>query len=205
MINVDIHEPVDIIERLRKSIDVSVSNLTPGDYVLGNIAIERKTLSDFFQSLAQKRLFEQLSRLKSCYPVCFLILEVYDFAHIANYRAFYGAIIHIMLEMNIRILFTQNKEQTAEVILLLAGKASDSQYSLQHKRKEIRWTERKHQILEAIPNIGKKKADLLLKHFSAPSAVFTANEKELRKVIGIGKKTARNIKELLGEAQEKKS
>ena len=97
MIHVNVHEPIEIINYLRTAAKVEVSNFTPGDYCIGNIGIERKTLNDFLQSLVQKRLQEQLRRLKSCYQVCFLIVEVFDLRYFQNIHTIYGALLSIIL------------------------------------------------------------------------------------------------------------
>ena len=60
---IDVNEPGDIPERLRAlGVDFEIKRIAPGDYVLGPVGIERKTLADFFNSLVRKRLFEQGER-----------------------------------------------------------------------------------------------------------------------------------------------
>src|SRR3989442_9162291 len=72
---VDSNEPRDIPERLRElGVDIEVQKIAPGDYVLGPVGIERKTLSDFFNSMVRKRLFEQVRRLRDAYPQPLVIL-----------------------------------------------------------------------------------------------------------------------------------
>jgi len=62
---VDSNEPEDIPERLRElGVEIEVRKIAPGDYVLGPVGIERKTLYDFFNSMVRKRLFEQVQRLR---------------------------------------------------------------------------------------------------------------------------------------------
>ncbi len=53
------------------------------------------------------------------------------------------------------------------------------------------------EVLAAIPNLGMKKAQLLLEHFGTVAAVLCANENELSKVEGIGPATASTIQEIL--------
>src|SRR3990172_3370117 len=73
---VEANEPRAIHDRLVELGGSAVrGKITPGDYVCGEIGIERKTLQDFFASLIRKRLFEQLRRLREAYPVALLILE----------------------------------------------------------------------------------------------------------------------------------
>ena len=73
---VDSNEPEDIPDRLRElGVDVEIQKIAPGDYVLGPVGIERKTLTDFFNSLVRKRLFEQVQRLKDAYPQALVLLD----------------------------------------------------------------------------------------------------------------------------------
>lgn len=53
------------------------------------------------------------------------------------------------------------------------------------------------EVLAAIPNLGTKKAQLLLEHFGTIAAVLCAGQKELAKVKGIGPATAAKIDEIL--------
>ncbi len=225
MIHINVHEPQEIMDLLRAKSgeqSISIQNFTPGDYLIGNIAIERKTIGDFLGSLAQGRLFEQLQRLKSCYPVSFLLVEAFDLTHFQNPKAIYGALLHIMLEMNIKIIFTQSKEQTADVLLLLAGRKmagrkntaaentektiqasavhtnreKDAHAEVMRRKKQMQFHRRQREALESIPLVGKQKAKLLLEKFGSLQGVFTASRSELRKVPGIGRKAAANIKKM---------
>ncbi len=204
MIQINIHEPQEIIDLLRSKAgeqNVSIGNFTPGDYLIGNMAVERKTIGDFLGSLAQGRLFEQLQRMKSCYPVSFLLVEAFDLAHFQKPKAIYGALLHIMLAMNIKVIFTQSKEQTAEVLLLLAGRKNAAAKSTGEtipagKKKQMFFSRQQLEALESIPLVGKQKAKLLLEKFGSLQGVFTASRSELRKIPGIGRKAAANIKKM---------
>src|SRR5438093_2982165 len=73
---VDSNEPEDIPERLRElGVEIEVRKIAPGDYVLGPVGIERKTLYDFFNSMVRKTLFEQVQRLRDAYPQPHVYLE----------------------------------------------------------------------------------------------------------------------------------
>ncbi|MGI0150042.1 MAG: ERCC4 domain-containing protein, partial [Thermoplasmata archaeon] len=83
---VDVNEPDDIPHRLRQlGVDIEVQRIAPGDYVLGPVGIERKTLTDFFNSLVRKRLFEQVQRLRDAYPQPLLVLEG-DLSEISTFK-----------------------------------------------------------------------------------------------------------------------
>ena len=53
------------------------------------------------------------------------------------------------------------------------------------------------EVLAAIPNLGMKKAQLLLEHFGTVATVLCASQSELAKVEGIGPATASTIEEIL--------
>ncbi len=53
------------------------------------------------------------------------------------------------------------------------------------------------EVLAAIPNLGIKKAQLLLEHFGTVAAVLCASQSQLAKVEGIGPATASTIEEIL--------
>ena len=58
-------------------------------------------------------------------------------------------------------------------------------------------------ILSGLPGISNEKSKALLKRFGTPEKIFTATEKELQSVDGIGKKLAKDIKKVLTKKYEK--
>ncbi|HIQ10110.1 MAG TPA: DEAD/DEAH box helicase, partial [Euryarchaeota archaeon] len=54
-------------------------------------------------------------------------------------------------------------------------------------------------IVESLPFVGPKLAKQLLKHFGTVERVFTASERELATVEGIGQKRAKEIRRVLTE------
>ena len=113
---VDSNEPEDIPERLRElGVEIEVRKIAPGDYVLGPVGIERKTLNDFFNSMVRKRLFEQVQRLRDAYPQPLVILEG-DLAEISTFRspqAILGALLVLETTERVPVLTTADKGQTA--------------------------------------------------------------------------------------------
>ena len=104
---IDSNEPEDIQEKLRGlGVEFEVKKIAPGDYVLGPIGIERKTLSDFFNSMVRKRLFEQVLRLREAYAQPLLILEG-DLAEISTFRhpqSILGAILALETAERVPVL-----------------------------------------------------------------------------------------------------
>ena len=76
MILIDSREKNSLIvsELIEKKHEIKLETLQVGDYIVGDIAIERKTLNDFISSMLSKRLIEQLNNLKQ-FPKQVLILE----------------------------------------------------------------------------------------------------------------------------------
>jgi len=206
MIYVNCHEPKDMVEYLSNSAEVEVKNFTPADYVIGNIGIERKTINDFLSSLIQNRLFEQLSRLKGCYQNCILLIEAFDLSHFSNTNAIYGAILKIIMEMNIKLIFSQTKEQSADILLILHKNVTKQynhkllRYQLKYKKRGIGLAKKQLHMLSSIPNVGTKRAKLLLEKFKSISDIFDAEDKTLLSIEGIGKKTITNIRRMLGKS-----
>jgi len=57
-------------------------------------------------------------------------------------------------------------------------------------------------IVESLPFVGPKLAKELLKHFGTVESVFTASERDLAQVGGIGPKRAKEIRRVLTEPYE---
>lgn len=208
MIYVNCHEPKDIIEYLRNKTEIEVKNFTPADYVIGCIGIERKTIDDFLSSLIEKRLFEQLGRLKYCYENCILLIEAFDLSFF-NTNAIYGAILKIMFAMDIKVIFSQTKKQTSDILCVIKDNFNkkdnvintndkpDTNKLLKNQPKSVSLNRKRLLMLQSIPNIGVKRAKLLLSRFKSIREIIDANEKELSSIEGIGKKTIFGIRKMV--------
>ena len=199
---VDVNEPENLPERLRElGVDLEVRRLAPGDYVLGPIGIERKTLTDFFNSLIRKRLFEQVQRLRDAYPQPLVILEG-DLSEISTFKhpqSVLGALLAIETKERVPILTTADKEQTALLLSILwkGQEKGAPEYGLRHKPKALSLGQRQRFLVEGLPSIGETLARSLLERFGSVRAVFDASEEDLRKVPKIGEVKAAEIVRLL--------
>ena len=204
MIYINSHEPQEIINLLRNKTEICVKNFTPGDYIIGNNGIERKTINDFLSSLVQKRLFEQLTRLKVCYQNCLLIIEAFDLSHFSNTTSIYGVILKLMMDMNIKVIFSQTKEQSADILYILDRRIGNKvynkellNYQLKYKNRDRPLSQKQLLMLQAIPNVGVKRARLLLNKFGRIKDIFEADDKTILSVEGIGNKTIKNLRKML--------
>src|SRR5690242_17624515 len=63
----------EVLRSLGAAVEYRV--LDVADYLIGNYAVERKSVRDFFSSLYSGRLFDQAHRIGEAYQTNFLIVE----------------------------------------------------------------------------------------------------------------------------------
>ncbi len=174
---------------LSKQCEIKFEQLNIADYIINKTAIERKTLSDFINSIFNKRLFNQLIEIKK-YPSYFLIIEgdlekfKQDKSNEKLINPIKGMILSIITRYEIPIIFTKNEKDTASYILLLAKKQKKSQLSTRPTKSTKSKKELQQFILEGFPSIGPATAKKLLKKYSTLKQIFNANEQELKDILG---------------------
>jgi ERCC4-related helicase len=185
-------------------LEVTLKNLEVGDYVLSDrLAIERKTADDFVQSIIdpERNLFRQISDLSRTYDRPVLILEGRDlYTRQMNPASIRGALASIAVDYGVPIIPTENLEETAAVIALLASREhKEGREPKVHGHKTARTLkEQQEYLISAIPSIGPAVAKNLLKHFGSIEKVMTASQEELQQVELVGPKIAERIRELVG-------
>jgi ERCC4-type nuclease len=173
----------------QKDIFLEFKQLPVADFLIRDIAIERKTVSDFLSSMISKRLSRQLEEMKQ-YPKQLLVIEgidersLYSDERGINPNAIRGFLLNIVLEYQVPIIFTKNYEDTASFLVVLARKEKADHISLRAKKKSLNKKEQMQYILEGFPGIGPATAKKLLKHFKSIRNIINAQEEELTKLIG---------------------
>ena len=204
---VDSREPRALVTLLEQiGAEVERRSVTPGDYIISSdCAVERKTISDFMQSMFSGRLFEQVKRLKSSYPKPVLLLEgdvKRELENRKNPRAFWGALMKIELDLAIPTIVTSDILQTAEAIFTLARRlqrnSTVDRFPLRHKPRLLTDKDWQIFVVSGLPGIGDELASRLLNHFGSVRNIFTAPSSELAKVEGLGRIKASRILKLLG-------
>jgi Fanconi anemia group M protein len=185
------------IELKKLGYDVELKELKVADYIVNNVAIERKTVSDFISSMINKRLLRQLEELQQ-YKNKLIIIEGIEEQELYNEdntslhpNAIRGFLLSILLKHNIPIIFTKNAQDTAKFIHVIAKK-QDKEMSFRANKKTLSKKEQLQYILEGFPNIGPKNAKKLLKDFKSIKKIFNATDKQLQD--SIGKKSESIIK-----------
>lgn len=204
---VDVNEPAEVTELLDVlGIEVVRQRLAPADYVVGPIAIERKSVGDFHGSLIQQRLFEQLTRLKETYPPPVALILEGDLSSVNDLRApraFWGALLAIAIELDVRVLPTPSRAGTAELLAVLATRVGRGAggwrqgAGVRYKPVTLTPAEQQKFVVQGLPGIGDTVSHNLLERFGSLRRLFAANERELLRAPGVGKKRAAEISELL--------
>jgi ERCC4-type nuclease len=177
-------------ELIHLGLEVEFKELKVADYLVNDIAIERKTVSDFISSMINKRLAFQLNDLQQ-YENKLLLIEGIEEHDLYNdnqeggvsSNAVRGFLLSIALKHKIPILFTKNEEDTARFINVLARK-KETESSLNVTKKSLNKKEQMQFILEGFPGIGPKTAKKLLQEFHSIKGIVNASEEELNKIIG---------------------
>jgi ERCC4-type nuclease len=172
-------------------IEVEVKELKVADYLVNDVAIERKTVQDFISSMLNKRLANQLQSLQQ-YKNRILIIEGIDEHELYSNEihdtgihpnAIRGFLLSIILGYKTPIIFTKDSEDTAKFISVLS-KRQKKELSLNVSKKNLNKKERMQFILEGFPGIGPKTAKKLLSHFKNLREIFSASSDELTEIIG---------------------
>ena len=179
--------------------------LETGDYIPGKeIAVERKTVSDFLSSLVDGRLSKQLLNMTESYERPVVILEgnhneLFTSRNIHK-NAVIGMLTSIALNYQVPILFTNSESETAQYIYVVAkreqaGKGTDVRLRL--GRKGLSLEEQQRFVVESLPLIGPQMAKKLLKHFGSVKGIVNAQSKEMQEIENMGQKKAKLVRNVL--------
>ncbi|MDR0768118.1 MAG: DEAD/DEAH box helicase [Methanosarcinales archaeon] len=192
-------------------IELKTTKLDVADYVVSDdMAVERKTIADFSSSLigGKRSLFSQLIDLSRAYKKPILIIEGDEDLAVGQMHenSIRGALLSIEIDLNVSIFYTKNEEETALLLKMMAKKEQINEKKTvnPHGKKPAKTThEQQEYILSSISGVGPHAAQILLQEFGSLNHIFNASEEELCRVKGIGKVTAKRIREVV-EAEYKK-
>ena len=187
----DFHEKNSLVisELISLGVQIEFKALPVADFLIGSIAIERKTIPDFISSMLNKRLAKQLEEIKQ-YPSYLLIIEgkeeqeLYSESSGINPNAIRGFLLSILLKEKVPIIFTKNSEDTSRFLFILARKQENPEFSLRAKKIILNKKQKLQFILEGFPQIGPKTAKKLLKKYKTLKNIANADIEELKEIIG---------------------
>ncbi len=201
LIRVDSRErssPIPALLAAFPDVTLSFAALPSADYLLSDdVAVERKTASDFVSSILDRRLFGQTTRMKVLFPRAMLIIEgdLTQVPHSIDMEAIRGALAFLTVREGITVLQLSDAAETAALLRIMARHAQERMgvpVSLREPRPQIEELYAAY-LVEGLPGVGPRRARMLLAHFGSPAAVMCAAAEELSKVPGIGKKSAQRI------------
>lgn len=194
-------------ELARRGATVQPEQLATADYMLSRrVAVERKAVDDFLQSMVDGRLFGQMRQLRA-YLRPLLIVEGDGLLTARNIprAAIYGAMASILVDFGIPILTTKDESETADVLFSIAKREqSDGKrdVAVRHDKVSMSDDERLRFIVEGLPGVSAVLAKRLLERFGTIHALVNASRAELMEVDGVGSKTADEVLRLVHLAYE---
>ncbi|MFH1328044.1 MAG: ERCC4 domain-containing protein [Candidatus Bathyarchaeota archaeon] len=194
-----------IKELIRAGVNVNLTNLTVGDYILSEqIGVERKTIQDFASSIIDKRLFTQAKELSSTYNKPLIIIEGENLFATRNIsvQAIRGAITSMIFDYQIPILTTKDANETALILFSIAKSEQVDRkihVAVRSEKKPLTLAEQQEYLVSGLPNVELTLAKRLLSTFGSVEKVFNATEEELKKVHGVGNIIAEKIKKTITE------
>ncbi len=167
---------------------VAPGQLPAGDYVLSDrLVVERKTGADLAASVKDRRLFEQVERLREAYAAVVLLVEGTPI-HISE-RSWKGALGRVLVT-GVSVLRTDDPRDSAAWLARLyrlEGKGlTRARGAPRPRRPTDDLAAVAEDVLGCLPGVSTVGARRLLAHFGSLAAVFAADEPALRAVAGIG-------------------
>ena len=209
MILVDYREERSgVVEELQRlNAPLKFDKLDVGDYVIGDIGVERKTCSDFVSSIIDKRLFEQARYMLQAFSRPIIVVEG-SITRTLRYRRVgypqvYGAIA-ALVEMGLTVLRTDNQAETAYAIYYFYKRQLTRRDKGYLPPAKIRVLKRSRSLevvqlnlVAMLPGISRELAHRILLYFKTPRRFFKASAAELRRVEGLGSARIAKIVEVL--------
>lgn len=181
-------------------VPLQAAKLPAGDYVLSDrVVVERKSGADLAASIKDRRLFEQIARLREAYPAVVLVVEG-EPIHIAA-GSWRGALGRALVE-GVAVLRTEDPPDTAHWLARLHHLEGKGPSQARGRPRVRRPTEDLRAVAEdvlgCLPGVSTVGARRLLDHFGSLAGVFAADERALREVPGIGPVRAAALAALFG-------
>lgn len=186
--------------------------LPVGDFLCSSrLAVERKSRSDFEQSVIDGRLFSQLPNLVANYGRVVVVVEGLSDDERLSRDSLLGAYSSIIADFGASVIFTRDKAGTAELVFHLAKHeqvAKKQPMRIYAKKRTFTPSQTARAIVESLPMVGPKLAKALLAHFGSIDSLAQATERDISSVPGVGPKRAKVIRAILSlhyEAEDDQS
>ncbi|HLD41905.1 MAG TPA: ERCC4 domain-containing protein [archaeon] len=190
---------------------VILKQLKVADFICSDrVAIEKKTCSDFLQSIINQRIFKQIEEISNSFDRPVLLLEgnpeMLFFERQVHPNTIRGVLSSIAIDYKVPILWTSNSKETAGMIYWIAKREQDHEkrgIQIRAKTRTETLQDQQEFILAGLPAVSNVLSKRLLEHFGSVKKIFNAKQEKLMKVEGIGEEKAKKIWELLNSKYEK--
>ena len=215
LLRVDVHEGA-MFSLLKKQIDYKIETLPIGDYVFGDVCIERKSMPDFVSSVRSGHLQKQLIQMGDNFKYNYLLLigsyhELGVSPYINNWTTnhHYGMIARINASYSPKIVQVENNSQAALIIPKLIRKSLDGKVpsivDTELMKSKMTTNDIKLKMICALPNIGidrgrKLKNVIDVKVVRKDGTELTADI--LHGISGFGEKLSNTILNLNNEKEQ---
>jgi ERCC4-related helicase len=188
----------------KAGVDLKLQNLEIGDYIVSDkVCIERKTVTDFLDSLINKRrnLFEQINRMKNEYEKPLLVIEgnsIYGQRNV-HPNVVRAVMASIALDYSVPIIQTRDVADTASLIYVIAKREqmpNKTEVNPHGKKPSASLKVQQEYFVSALSNIGIMTTRKLLGRFKTIERIMAASKEELMEVENVGEKTAEHIKKV---------
>ncbi len=190
--------------------DVILKQLRVADYICSDrVALEKKTVSDFLQSIINQRIFKQMEEIANSFERPLLILEGnQDFLFVERKihpNTIRGVLSSIAIDYKVPILWTSNSRETAGMIYWIAKREQDHEkrgIQIRAKTKTETLQDQQEYIVAGLPHVSNVLSKRMLKEFKTVKKLFSAKPEKLQKVEGIGEEKAKKIWDILNKEYE---
>jgi ERCC4-type nuclease len=205
------------VERNADRMGVSVvhRNLPVGDYLLGDICVEAKSIGDLFQSSHSGHLWRQLDNMDANYDRFFLVVHGTVAKHLAqlksnsNYKVTYskiqneltGTLARIMADFDCQVFYSPTHSEAAQFIAKLHQKSNKG--ARRHGAralKRVSTNDVRADMLLTIPGFGADLVEKLLE--KCGSIEEMTHQQSLKEVKGLGTALRGRLLEVLTSEQE---
>lgn len=171
-----------------------LKSLPVGDYLLSKrLCVEYKNAEDFVNSLLDGRLMAQMGELTQ-YQKPVLLVEGTDLYAQRNVHpnAIRGALSAIAVSFGVPIIFAQDAQDAANILLTMARREKQGGISSQELgvTKPASEKEELLRVVAQLPNVGPVLAPKLLERFGTLKDLTSATKEQLLQIDGVGKKKA---------------
>lgn len=207
---VDVHEPTPVVKAVMDNKEVErfhLDALDSGDIRIGETAFERKTPSDFANSMLDQdnRLRDQVERMVEEHENVYVMVEgsLSDFEYLTHTnvepQSLRGFAASIEARYNVGVKFCDTKPLLVDMAVRLARK------HIENPSRELRVessVEREAPVVKrmiaCVDGVGADTADRIYEEFdSIPLLLQSVGDGSLEDVDGVGPKTASNIEKAL--------